>query len=276
MSRVDQLANDVAPVANDPSVFYGDPMVIDTDLAGFAAGDPSKTGVAVSSAAAKGALSKAGVQRAASFKSMPSAEKAVHTKIMPLVLTNGKIILDPVKSPIPAVNLNFNLQESLLRYPYAGVVVPGETVAGANAMKCSADADTLASGYAAVPFIKFTIAASQLNAKAGQQYNLYFNGTTATKTGVTNVMAKYTIQRIAANEPITGILIPYIILSNRTIPMLPIFGGGAAGVDDTVTFELVLENTDSSESMTMTIPGYTTKELEEISRLFQLPAGIVL
>jgi hypothetical protein len=181
---------------------------------------------------------------------------------------------------ISANNLNYLLQKAMVDYPALGLVKVATPVnpvehPGRYAVEFSA-ADYVGEGMKAVPFFRFNLSASTLNARPGGNYNIWIEGWT--ENGQAFETQKYTFQRIETTQAVLGIMIPFRVIATRTLPALGIFG--QIGDDETTAkkFRVVVDGMDpnGAETFTVTHPGYSTAETKVIAELFALPAGLAL
>jgi hypothetical protein len=206
------------------------------------------------------------------YEQMSSVERSSITKIPPLSSWNATLIVDPVLGKIISANLNYNLQKALIDFPFEGFVKTGQLLApGALTLELNSGDLPLGAGYKSVPFFRFVISASPLNARPGGNYSISIKGTL--QNGSVIITPIYTIQRRSSTEPIVGVMVPFALISTRTLPVLPMFG--TDGVTP-VKMEIIVDGMTTDEVLTVTIPGYATKEMREISEMYNLPAGLIL
>lgn len=263
------------------SMFYGDPVEIDEQMVADAIEDPSVSQEVIDSAVIQDAPSdEAAVERLQTFDQMSNTERSEVTMVPPLSVHNAVIIVKPVTRGILANNLNYLLQKCMVDFPSLGIVKLAEQVDPVNDPSHFAvtfDArDYPNSGLKGIPFFRFNLSASTLNARPGGNYNIWIEGTTENEEIIKT--EPYTFQRVVATEAVLGIMVPFRVIATRTLPALGLFGSAdrGTGVPFTPSFTVHITGMDPSgaEIFTVTQPGYSTAETRVISELFSLPAGM--
>lgn len=265
----------------DSSMFYGDPVVInDADMTAGLQGDAAAKDIKAV-AASKGAVTPAAAAKVAAFEKMSPTEQAGITKIFPLAATNAVVVIKPVTQPLLCSNLNLNLQRSLLDNPFSGTIVSKPVAAGQNFVDIDLDRASLGLGadeIITIPFVKIAITASNLNARPGGNYTLSFSGESVGGTAFprNNESNAHSFRRVDATQAMTLVLVPFTVQSTRTVPVLLKAGDDIVG-QTTTSYKATIhiEGLQETEVVTVTVLGYATSELEELSKLMSLPAGFV-
>jgi hypothetical protein len=268
------------------SIFHGDPIVIDDISGSELGGDPIQAPSSVTAtlpsikAAIKGKDDADAVARVAAVTKMSPYDKNIATRLMPLILNNATILVQQVSKPLLASNLNYNLQQALNDYPNVGKIFTGAYVAPSGSVPAkltvTISSTEVTAGYLPIPFLKFNLSQSNLNARAGGQYTLQFSAVTKNNDIVASAEYEFSFQRQDVTKPITGIFIPFRVLATRTLPVLALAGGGFSGSGDDLTFSFsILGVSENAEVLTVTVPGYATHELKEMATALNLPAGLI-
>jgi len=268
------------PMGKAISMFYGDPVEVSEEQVADTIANETTAEDARLEAAAEGAQNEEqAAERVAQYEALSRTERSEVTILPPLSLTNAVIIVKPVVKGLSANNLNYLLQKAMVDYPALGKVkvataVDPTTDPGHYAVTFDAT-DYAAEGLKAMPFFRFNLSASTLNARPGGNYNIWVELTTENGESITTEV--YTFQRVVATEAVLGIMIPFRVIATRTLPALGIFGTSADG-DSTPTFTVHITGMDpnDNEVFSVTHPGYSTAETKIIAELFSLPAGLAL
>jgi len=280
--RVRNLVPSRQYVGDPASIFYGDPVEITPSDAADAIGHEADTvDVPATAIASSTADESEAARRVAAYESMTPQDKAQVTNVPPLATWNAFTVINPMLGNISSNSLNYLLLKALNDYAFQGATVMGEVMSGNTGHRVTIDYAALwgsdtATHFAAVPFIRFAISASQLNARPGAQIKLTFEGVDAQGTSINTRALGYThaFQRLGSTEAIIGVFIPNAVVATRSLPFLPIVGKNS---DDTGVKQLIItfEGTSPDEQVSVTIPGYATAELREISQMYSLPAGMI-
>lgn len=287
LTRVKNLAS---RLKGDPrSVFYGDVTVqVDPEDASAAIGHESDASDVVKTAIVSDEPNElVAADKLAAYNAMTDTDRAARTLLPPLATWNAMVIVNPMLGKVLAKALDYMLLKCLNDYPYEGKPVPA--VVSGNVATVTIDYATIsgsplvgAGRYIALPFFRFTIASSTLNAAPGSQISIDIQGTNAEgQTIHTNPGMSYSFQRISNTEAVVGIYIPTTVVATRTLPFLPIAGSAAGerteGSSDASDRTIVITFTGVAETdqVTVTIPGYATAELKEISAMYNLPSGMI-
>lgn len=260
------------------SMFYGDPVEVkEEQVADTLAQEAAPEEAIQEAVASPAATEEEAVKRVEAYTQMSRTERAEVTVIPPLSITNGVIIVKPVVKGISASNLNYLLQKAMVDFPSLGLVKVAKAVDPTNdpghfAVTFQAS-DYAEGGYKAMPFFRFNLSASTLNARPGGNYNIWVTATT--ENGQQLTTEKYTFQRIDSVQAVLGIMIPFRVIATRTLPALGLFG--TDGVTP-LTFTVHVTGMDpaGNEILSVTHPGYSTAETKVIAELFSLPAGLAL
>lgn len=280
-NRVKQIAKTIAkntPVGKAVSMFYGDPVEMQEDQVADVLTQEAPASEVIEDAVAEAApTEEQAAERVVAYNNMSRTERSEVTVLPPLSLTNAVIIVKPVVKGLSANNLNYLLQKAMVDYPALGKVkvatpVDAETDPGHFVVEFDAS-DYAGQGLKAMPFFRFNLSASTLNARPGGNYNIWVEG--VTENGQAVVTEPYTFQRIETTQAVLGVMIPFRIIATRTLPALGIFG---AGVASSPTFKIHITGMDpnGAEVFSVTHPGYSTAETKIIAELFALPAGLAL
>jgi hypothetical protein len=211
---------------------------------------------------------------------MSVQEKAERTQLPPLATWNAMVVVNPMLGKVLAKALDYSVLKSLNDFPYEGKVLTA-SISGTTG---TVTIDRTALGldydvYVAIPFVRFTIAASTLNAAPGSQVTIDFEGEDYYGKKVNTRAAgkpkySYTFQRINNTEAVLGIFIPTQVISTRTLPFLPVVGEMTGGVS-IKQMVIRFDGISAQDQIYVTIPGYATAELKEISAMYNLPSGMI-
>lgn len=255
------------------SMFFGDPIDIRPEDVSGALTDPSAAAEVAEDALINAHANDAeAAARLQAYDEMSTIERAAVTKVPPLAVWNAQVIVDPVLGRILASNLNYTLQKALIDYPFAGFVKTGQ-LATPGTLEVEITAADLASGagYKCVPFFRFVISASTLNARPGGNYSI--SVVAESDSGAAIATPVYSFQRRSATEAVVGVYVPFSVIATRALPVLPVFG-----TDGTTpkTVKIIVEGMTLDEMITITVPGYATSELREIAQMYNLPSGVIM
>lgn len=280
-NRIKSIAKSLAaasPAGRAISMFYGDPVEVGEEQVADVINQEVPAQDAIEEAAADAATTEEqAAERVNAYTQLSRTERSEVTIIPPLSLTNAVIVVKPVVKGLSANNLNYLLQKAMVDYPSLGKVKiatavdpdndPGHYVVEFNASDYSGE------GLKAMPFFRFNLSASTLNARPGGNYNIWIEG--VTENGQSIETEPYTFQRIENVQAVLGIMVPFRVIATRTLPALGIFG---TGVGSTPTFKVHITGMDpaGNEVFSVTHPGYSTAETKVIAELFALPAGLAL
>lgn len=260
-------------VARRKGMFYGDPIDVSPNLVADALNDPNLTEDVVADAIAASSTSDDdAAARLQAYDSMSVVEKASITKVPPLAVWNSSIVVDPVLGRILAANLNYTLQKALIDYPFSGFIKSGQLAAPGDLLMELTSLDLApGAGYKTLPFFRFIISASTLNARPGGNYSISLEGFSDSGAAISTPI--YSFQRKLSNEALVGVFIPFSVIATRALPVLPIFG-----TDGTLpkTITIRVSGMTEDEVLTVTVPGYATAEMREIATMYNLPAGIIM
>lgn len=260
------------------SYFYGDPKVdIDPeDAASALAGQDDPEVPGEQAVVDKLQSAEDATQKLEAYRNLDPSAKSKTTLLPALAVWNAQIKLNPVLGKILAASLDYNLTKALNEYPFAGTVLSGawtETDAPVGVSTVTVNQAALfgvGGDYeASVPFVIITIAASTLTAQVGKPYNLYFEGVDehgATAQVNETTGGFFSFYRTSNVEAISAIFIPYRVVATRSLPFLPV-------ITATKSFVLKIGNILETESVSVTIPGYSTKELNQVAKMYALPSG---
>lgn len=225
--------------------------------------------------------------KVAAFNALSESDRASRTLLPALATWNAMVIINPMLGKVLAKALDYMLLKTLNDYPYEGKTFVGHYDQASQTSTVTIDSASIsgvtggiANKYIALPFFRFTIAASTLNAAPGSQVSINLNATNAEGRTVDTEKLGYTysFQRLNNTEAIVGIYIPTVVIATRTLPFLPIAGdkGGensapVQGMAIKITFRGVAE----TDHVTVTVPGYATAELKEIAAMYNLPSGMI-
>lgn len=215
--------------------------------------------------------------RLAAYNSLSLSDKASVTKIPALTTWNASITVNPNLGKISALNLDYLLNQCLVEFPYEGRTSGGaqgvnrvvEVVLDSSFI--TTDVATPHPGFRALPFFRFTIAASGLEAKLGNNYTITLSGVDKFGTPINTV--PYTFQRNSAQEAVYGVFVPFRQVATRVLPAMPVFGSTSA--EDAKSCTIRFEGVGDNDLVFVTVPGYATNEMREISQMFGLPSGLV-
>jgi len=282
LARVRSLAS---RLSGDPrSVFYGDVTVeVKPEDASAAVGQQAPANTVVESAIASEPVSEtAAATKLAAYNSMSDSDRAGRTLLPPLACWNAMVIISPQLGKVLAKALDYMLLKALNDYPFEGTTAFGSYDAAAQTTTVRINSDllagtgNLAGKYIAIPFFRFSIAASTLNAAPGAQVKIDFTGTNAEGRSVSSRANGYTysFQRLSNTEAVLGIFIPTVVVATRTLPFMPI-AGDAGTAESKIEMTITFTGTTANDHIAVTIPGYATAELKEISAMYNLPAGMI-
>lgn len=261
-------------LAGSPSVFYGDPIEVGSEQVAPAIINPNEAANVVPAAVVATGDDVSAAKKLAAYDQMGINDRTTVTKLPPLATWNAAVIVNPNLGKISAANLNYFLTKSLVEYPFEGRVVYGSTPQSGISqvvLDKSVISKTGFPGFKSLPFFRFTISASNMNARPGGNYTVQLEG--KDETGAVISTNEYSFQRISATEAIFGVFIPFQVVSTRTLPALPIFG--ALSAEDAVTCTITFSGLSNEDVVTLTVPGYSTNEMREISQMYNLTAGMI-
>lgn len=262
----------------DPtSMFYGDPIEVNEEAAAEAIGHSAPAEEVVPAAIVEAAPNEvAAAQKIAAYEAMGPTEKAMVTQLPALACWNAFTTVNPLIGRILATSLNYMLLKSLNDYPFEGATFMGENDGnGRSTVTIDGSSSGLGNRVIAVPFFRFAIAASTLTARPGAQVTINVRATDPQGNEIDTSQSNYTysFQRLNSTEAIIGVYIVNTVVATRTLPFLALAGQNSGGTP----YQLIItfEGIQDDEQVTVTIPGYATPELREISRMYALPAGDV-
>jgi hypothetical protein len=288
LQRVKSLAG---RLKGDPrSVFYGDATVdITPESASGAIGhEEAPQDVAVNAIADNTPSEEMAAAKVAAYNAMSEAEKASRTMLPPLACWNAMVILNPMLGKVLAAGLDYMLVKTLNDYPYEGGTFfagqSGTDPQGMTSKQVVINSESIGrpqgsaycNKYITVPFFRFTISASTLNAAPGSQVKINIRARNPEGVLIDTFTNGYTysIQRMNSVEAVMGIYIPTQVVSTRTLPFLPI--AGDAGTDESVRdVTITFSGVSATDVISVTIPGYSTGELREIASMYNLPSGLI-
>jgi hypothetical protein len=277
-SRLRHLSSLATQVKARRSIFNGNPIEVSSDdVAGALVNEISPDDVATSAIVDRAGSEQDAISKLAAYQDMGLMDRAAITKIPPLAVWNAHITVDPILSRILASQLNYKLEQSTLDQPQTGFVKSATPVANSGTVTLSLTAADLPAnvGYKSVPFFRFSIVTASDNAAPGQNYTIKVVGKTADGTVIDSDLSQtvYSFQRIDASKAVVGIYIPFSVIATRALPVLPIFGTDGVTPE---TFDITLTGIGNAETLTVVVPGYATKELKEVSRMYNLPSGHIM
>lgn len=253
------------------SVFFGDPVEVSQDVAD-AISDPGISEQALNAEVVSDAAPQIAAERAQAFERLTPSGKADVVVVPALLISNATIEKNPTTRHIPAVVLNYNLLRCLTDYASTGLVLNtgGSSAGGVYTLTAdqTPDTDPDNAGVKSIPIFKFTISASVLNARPGAYYSVWMTGEDVLGQTFTTEGLKYSFTRIDYVQAMMAYMIPFRIISARTVPVLALYGGSTEK-----KFNLMVEGMASDEQLIMVIPGYSIAETRAISQLYALPAG---
>jgi hypothetical protein len=260
------------------SIFNGNPIEVSSeDAADALVNQMSPDDVASTAIVGKASSERDAIEKLAAYQDMGLMDRAAITKIPPLAVWNAHITVDPILSRILASQLNYKLEQSTLDQPQTGFVKSATPVAGTGTVTLSLTSDDLpvGVGYKSVPFFRFSIVTSSDNAAPGQNYSVKIVGKTQDGFAINSDASQtvYSFQRIDATKAVVGIYIPFSVIATRALPVLPIFGTDGVTPE---TFDITVTGIGDAETLTVVVPGYATKELKEVSRMYNLPSGHIM
>lgn len=262
-------------MAGDPSVFYGDPVEVESSQVSDAIAQPElASDVAAKAVIAKTTDDDQALKRLKAYDSLSINEKATITKIPALATWNATVTVNPNLGKISSANLNYFLTQSLVEYPYEGKASAGTSPApGSSAVEITLDRAFIGTdGYVALPFFRFTIASSTLNARLGNNYSISLKGTDPNGNSVQTT--QYTFQRLSATDAVFGVFVPFRQVATRTLPFMPIFGSDGNGAN-LKAVKITFTGVGDGDIIFVTVPGYATNEMREIAQMYNLPAGLI-
>jgi len=283
LTRVRALANSLH---GDPrSVFYGDVTVqIDPEDAANAIGHQAEPQSAVEQAIVSDEPNElVAADKIAAYNALTDSERAARTLLPALATWNAMVIVNPMLGKVLSKALDYMLLKSLNDYPFEGRAVMGVYDSQTETSTVTIDSRTItgqasgqASRFIAIPFFRFTIAASTLNAAPGSQVSIDIVGTDAEGRTVDTATNGYTysFQRLNNVEAVVGVFIPTVVVATRTLPFLPVAGDRGTQASE-VSLTIKFKGVKASDSVTVVVPGYATSELKEISAMYNLPSGMI-
>jgi hypothetical protein len=260
---------------------------VDPEDAAPAIGNEAAPEDVVESAIADEPNSVAAADKLAAYNAMSDEARAARTLLPPLATWNAMVIVNPMLGKVLAKALDYMLLKSLNDYPFEGVpVMGGEVQNGVCQVIINSEAithsDSVAAGkYIALPFFRFTIAASTLNARPGAQIRIDIKGTDAQGRQIDTMDQAtpyyFSFQRINNTQAVVGVFIPTTVVATRTLPFLPIAGddGDLSHTDALRSITITFTGVASDEQVMVVVPGYATSELKEISAMYSLPSGLI-
>lgn len=284
LERVKRLAG---KLHGDPrSVFYGDVTVeVKPEDAADAVGQKAPAESVVENAIVDHEANEAvAADKLAAFNSMSETDRASRTLLPPLACWNAMVILSPMLGRVLAKALDYMLLKCLNEYPYEGTTIFGVKDLTAQTSTVTIDSEALAGAgqlfgrYIALPFFRFTVAASTLHAAPGAQLKIDILGYDATGRKIDTKADGYTysFQRLSSTDAVVGIFIPTVVVATRTLPFMPIAGDdGTDNVQARKVITITFEGISEGDNVSVTIPGYATAELKEIAAMYNLPSGMI-
>lgn len=275
-------------MAGDPrSVFYGDPVEIDPEDAADAIGhEASAIDVPAQAIAADIPSEDAAAARVAAYQQLSDTERAQFTFLPPLATWNAFTIINPMLGRVSATSLNYMLLKSLNDYPFQGKTIAGDPVTDGSGHVTGHTVTINATSLfgegpkrmVALPFFRFAIASSTLNARPGAQVTIDIEAEDpqGAKIDTKETGYSYSFQRLNSTEAIVGIFIPTVVVATRTLPFLAI-AGQTGPTESPILKEIVIyfDGTGEGEQVSVTVPGYATSELKEIGQMYSLPAALI-
>lgn len=263
-------------MTGDPrSFFYGDPIVIEEGDVAEAIGKEAAPVDAVPAAIVNASPTDvAAATKVAAYEAMSPEERAMITQLPPLACWNAFTTINPQIGRVLATSLNYMLLKSLNDYPFAGQTFYGTYADGQSTVTITWQAGVL-DQFIAVPFFRFAIAASTLTARPGAQIQIDVIATDPQGNQINTVNSGYSyfLQRMNNTEAIIGVYIVNTVVATRTLPFLALAGG--VNAQNVATMTIVFTGVAEDEQVSVTVPGYATPELREISKMYALPAGDV-
>lgn len=258
---------------NPRSFFYGDPAVVDIDPADVSqvlVNQESPNDVIEAKVISDANSDDMATRKLAQYRSMSPTDRASLTLLPAVATWNAMMIVNPLLGKIQAGAVNYNLTKSLNEFPYKGQAFQSVWNSSNRTHTVTLTGDE--SGYVAVPFFRFTIAASTLNAAPGNQVSIDVMAVDAQGRAINTKASEgtHTFQRMSNTQAIVGVYIPFQVVATRTLPFMPVFGSDSS-VQRTMVIEF--EGLAETDSVAVTIPGYATSELREVARMYNLPAG---
>lgn len=285
LARVRQMASNLK---RDPrSVFYGDVTVEvqPEDVGDALAKQVAPQDVVESAMVSQEPNEILAVDKVAAYNALSDDERSARTLLPALACWNAMVIISPMLGKVLAKALDYMLTKALNEFPYEGAPFVAQVSGNVatvtiNSAALATDGTGIAGRYIAVPFFRFTIAASTLNAAPGAQIKIDVHGHDAQGREINTAAAgySYTFQRLNNTEAVLGVYIPTIVVATRTLPFLPIAGdkGGSQGSPiSPETLTITFTGVTSTDIVTVIVPGYATAELKEIASMYNLPAGMI-
>lgn len=287
LARVRSLANGLQ---GDPrSVFYGDVTVqVDPeDVKDAIHHDVPPESVSEAAIVSSEPNEVLAASKVAAFNALSESDRASRTLLPALATWNAMVIINPMLGKVLAKALDYMLLKTLNDYPYEGKTFVGHydeakqtTTVTIDSASISGVVGGIANKYVALPFFRFTIAASTLNAAPGSQVSIDLKANNAEGRSVDTATLGYTysFQRLNNTEAIVGIYIPTVVIATRTLPFLPIAGdkgGDNSSPVQPMTITITFRGVAATDHVTVTVPGYATAELKEIAAMYNLPSGMI-
>lgn len=259
------------------SVFYGDPVQIDQQVSAAVA-EPSLSTAALQAAVVSPKSATNVEERAGAFQTMTQTGQADVVVVPALLVSNATLTKNPTAKGIPATVLNYNYLRCLTDFASAGLVKAGNhTTAPSTTLTIQLTQldnpdEAPNDGVKSIPIFKFIIAASVLNARPGSYYSIYCSGVDVVGNQFTGENLIYSFSRVDYVQAISGYMIPFRIISARTVPVLAMYGGTV----NPATFNIVITGLSADEFVTVIVPGYSVSETRDIAELYALPAGALV
>lgn len=258
------------------SMFYGDPIEVDEEHVAGVIGHEAPAEDAVPTAIVEAAPDDvAAATKVAAYQAMSSEERAMVTQLPPLACWNAFTTVNPQIGRVLATSLNYMLLKSLNDYPFEGQTFYGQNDGQGNSTVTIDYATSILEQYIAVPFFRFAIASSTLVARPGSQIQIDVRARDPQGNTIDTAASGYTyfLQRLNSTEAIIGVYIVNTVVATRTLPFLALAGGTSA--QDSAQLIITFRGIHTDEQVSVTVPGYATPELREISKMYALPAGDV-
>lgn len=252
------------------SPFFGDPADPGVTIA-------PKTGADILDTAAPEAAPAMVVNQVARQNGI-SAEQAIPSssdyfrlvKVNLFYASNASITQSQVSQPINSSMVDMALSENLRNRPFPGLIKQtGGAGLGATTQLSVAVGDITPYAEVGIPWVYLTIAASSLNTKVGGIMTFTLTGKTA--SGVQVASTPWSLKREAVDKPVRVIMFPYVMMANRPLHQTIVvgtFGGVAQALNVAVT------GLDTTESISIEVPGYSMGSLREIAMKFAFPSGL--
>jgi hypothetical protein len=271
LTNLNRAAQTVTP---QRSIFSGNPIDITPEAVSDAVKDPGLASqVSQTAIVASEPDDNAAIAKLAAYNDLPMLERSVITKLPPLAVWNAQITVDPILGRILASQLDYTLKQATIDLPHAGFIKAASPVADSGQVTLTLNDGDLAdgAGYKGLPFFRFLITTSTDNAASGQNYTITVEG--HTRDGQVISTPEYSFQRVSADSAVVGIFIPFQVIATRATPVLAVFGTDGAVPRDV---SIKVKGVTNTETLTVTAPGYATKELKEISSMYNLPSGHIV